>query len=745
MMKKEMEGKDKIVIQASNLHKSFDMQSIVVPVIKGVNLKIKEGSLVAIFGPSGCGKTTLINLLMGIENPTKGKVGLFGKDLFSMDADMRAEFREDKVGVVNQQPNWIKSLNVLENVSFPLILAGYKKKKAEEKALETLSQLRMDLWAYYLPTQLSSGQQQKVTMARALVNDPKIIFADEPTGNLDSKSGEELLSILEELNKEGKTIIIISHDSKHLKRVKTVYQMFDGYIVNRFNVKDLSEEGVESEIEKFSGEKSGDGRTGYKIIPKIEEKKGLDLKRRFKVVLGELKNLLVHFKTSLVFVPFLFLYFIEKTLDLFKKILNLLNIPTTEGSGKLFAKFYSLFEKSNRNQSESIVKRAVVDLAFKNLFSKKSRTIVTIGGVAIGYAIIVFLLSVGFGLEGLVLDRIGSLDQKKQIEAIPAIGSNIVLNEEVIENIVSIDGVDTVSPQINVPSKIYYKDSITDVVTYGVDSTYLQISDIKFLEGDSGSIDESGESIVVNEALVEVWGEDRKSLIGSSLTASFIEEGGEDNSIKQDFLIKGIVEEGENPIIYSSLGKIKKLGFSEYSQIKVIINDINDLGQLRNNIEGFGFSTISIVDTITRIEQLFSTLRFAMSMVGLTALSISALGMFNTLTVSLLERTREVGLMKILGMKSDEVYDLFQTESIIMGIFGGTLGIVLGIVFGKLVSLLLSILAISRGFSSVDVTETPMYLTLVIIFVSLTIGVITGYYPAFRATKISPLDALRYE
>jgi len=155
--------------------------------------------------------------------------------------------------------------------------------------------------------------------------------------------------------------------------------------------------------------------------------------------------------------------------------------------------------------------------------------------------------------------------------------------------------------------------------------------------------------------------------------------------------------------------------------------------------------TRSVVDTVEQINSLFSTLRTALLLLGMVALAVAALGMFNTLTVSLLERTREVGLMKALGMKSAEVKELFLTESMVMGLFGGVLGIILGVVLGKLLGLVLSLAAFSQEVGFIDVSYIPLPFVLTVVLLSLLVGITTGIYPARRATKISALNALRYE
>ena len=169
------------------------------------------------------------------------------------------------------------------------------------------------------------------------------------------------------------------------------------------------------------------------------------------------------------------------------------------------------------------------------------------------------------------------------------------------------------------------------------------------------------------------------------------------------------------------------------------------MAKVRSTIEASGYGTVSVVDTVTQIDKLFVSFRLVLAILGMVALIVAALGMFNTLTVSLMERTREVGLMKAMGMKSNEVKELFLTESMIMGFFGGIIGLVAGTLIGKLLSLVLTAFSIVKGVGVVDISYVPPIFVLMVLLLSVIVGILTGYFPARRATKISALNALRYE
>ncbi len=219
------------LISVRQVHKTFFVKAQNVVVLSDVSLEVATGEFLVIFGPSGCGKSTLLHILLGLEAPTRGTVTLLGKPIYQqLNEDQRAALRQEHIGMVYQQPNWIKALTVKENVMFALRLGGMKASKAASLALEALTLVGMNDWQDYIPTELSSGQQQKVALARAVVTNPDVIIADEPTGNLDFESGRELMKLLSALHKQGKTIIMVTHDLEYLTYAGRGLRMFNGAV-----------------------------------------------------------------------------------------------------------------------------------------------------------------------------------------------------------------------------------------------------------------------------------------------------------------------------------------------------------------------------------------------------------------------------------------------------------------------------------------------------------------------------------
>jgi putative ABC transport system ATP-binding protein len=932
---------NKTIIEITNMSKIFRVKTQDVLVLKKINLQIKSGDFAVIFGPSGCGKSTLLHTMLGLEPPSAGQVHFFGLNLYGFEEDGRSEFRKNNIGMIYQQPNWIKSLTVLENVAFASSLLGVNKEKYIEQARAVLKVVGMLDWADYLPTELSSGQQQKVSLARALITNPKVIIADEPTGNLDFQSGRELMELFGKLVYQGKTVIMVTHNIDNVDYANRVIQMFDGQVIGIFDEVAGRIDNIKRHLTKNGSLKKIDTTEETNLIHSLTFRSGL-VNRRIKKspnIFVNLRETIKLFAANLSqvanFVGILSLYLLQKffnqmalfTPRFLQNILKLDKISTTIG------------RRLSQKESKSISKIDLIDLSLKNMLAKKTRTAITIGGMAVGIGSIVFLVSIGYGLERLVISRVARLEEMKQIDAIPAVASNVKITDKSLSSFKDISSVKKILPIIGVVGKISYQNSNTDVAVYGVLSDYLKESAIKpaygvifssnelinklsaeagtvagastattakylqkigetifsinpdeFLrvrkepnitspligytrrvEGiqkaveywggsylsDDGTgekgIDEKGGRLglwlkakvllwerkdctnedqgcelnkylpikddedlpipqegyfaevnlnieknqieeavlgistaegslstvdiiaslsaesqketvkkvslppverreaVINKSLVKVLGIRENIAVGKKFSVYFIATGdlvSSENKIVStpvEYTIIGVTPDTRTPIVYIPIIDLKQLGLNYYSQVKLVVNDQNLVAKTRKQIEVLGFKTTSVVDTVAQIERLFFTLRLILGLLGVVALFVAALGMFNTLTISLLERTHEVGMMKAIGMRSVEVQDLFLTESMIMGFFGGLGGLFLGIAVGKLASFILSVFAVIKGAGFIDITYIPPIFIVLIAFLSIAVGILTGIYPAQRATKISALDALRYE
>ena len=220
------------MITLKNISKVFQTEEVETWALQNVSLQVKKGEFVAIMGPSGCGKSTLLNILGLLDNPTEGTYLLDGTDVSRMQEDERTELRKGKLGFVFQSFNLIDELTVQENIELPLLYMNVPKKERRQKVKEVVERVAMSHRAGHFPAQLSGGQQQRVAIARAVISRPHIILADEPTGNLDSKHGKEVMELLKELHREGTTIIMVTHSLHAANYAERIINLFDGEIVS---------------------------------------------------------------------------------------------------------------------------------------------------------------------------------------------------------------------------------------------------------------------------------------------------------------------------------------------------------------------------------------------------------------------------------------------------------------------------------------------------------------------------------
>ena len=219
------------IVEATNIHKTYDTGAIKVHALRGIDLRVERGEIVAIMGPSGCGKTTLLNCFSGLDEVDSGRILIDGVELHGLPDDERSDYRARHMGFVFQLYNLLPVLSAVENVEMPLLLSGFAAREARSTAMEMLATVGLEDRGYHLPGELSGGQRQRVTIARALVNEPAIIWADEPTGDLDSETADDIVSLIEELNGTNKqTFVLVTHSAEVGERAHRIVRMRDGRI-----------------------------------------------------------------------------------------------------------------------------------------------------------------------------------------------------------------------------------------------------------------------------------------------------------------------------------------------------------------------------------------------------------------------------------------------------------------------------------------------------------------------------------
>lgn len=220
------------MIDLKDITKTYDMGSVQVQVLRGITMHVDEGEFIAIIGPSGSGKSTLMNMVGCLDTPTTGEYYLDGKEISTYNEKQLSKIRNQKIGFIFQKFNLLPKLTALENVELPLIYRGMNHKERRQRSIEALEKVGLNDRMNHKPTELSGGQQQRVAIARALAGDPPVLLADEPTGNLDSKSGSDVMNLIKQLSEEGKTIVLITHDNEVAMEAQRIITIKDGLLLN---------------------------------------------------------------------------------------------------------------------------------------------------------------------------------------------------------------------------------------------------------------------------------------------------------------------------------------------------------------------------------------------------------------------------------------------------------------------------------------------------------------------------------
>ena len=642
----------KILISAQGISKDFHIGNRTVSGIRQTSFAIADGSFTIIHGPSGSGKTTLLNILTGLDEPTSGQVYYQGENIYNLSESGLAHFRARTMGIVYQTSYWVKSLNVIDNVALPLYFLGYDKADAEREALESLRRVGMEQHAKSSPTLLSGGEQQRVSMARALVSNPDYIVADEPTGNLDSENGASIMQLLDYFHKTlNRTIILVTHNQEYLKYATQTIHIKDGQLAEAAGARLIDSENAQSH-----------SVAGH----------GLDRLRPIRLSM-------------------------------------------------------------------------LMRMAMANLNAKKFRNNLTMLGVAIGISTIFLLLSFGLGLQNLVQKQIIGTDSVRVIN-VTSVNSDILrLDSQATDKINNLANVDKIGRQHTVAADFRLGSAQADGVVYGVDQEYLALNNLTMAAGVKIQPNEINQ-LMISRSLIKSLGYEKPSqVIDKEIYLSLKLDDGEQD-LDTPFKIVGVVESAGGSAMYISQQVFKDLGNSDYKQLKVVATDDTNVAKLRQQIEAMGYQTASPLDTIDQVNRFFRFFNVVLVGFGGIGMLIAIIGMLNTLTVSLLERTKEVGLMVALGARRRDMRRLFVTESLLLTTIGGVIGILFSLLLALLINLVSNNIAISRGVDeSFSLFAVPFWLLLGALLFILLIGYLVSILPARRASKIAPVDALRRE
>lgn len=397
--------------------------------------------------------------------------------------------------------------------------------------------------------------------------------------------------------------------------------------------------------------------------------------------------------------------------------------------------------------------------------ARTSRTLLTVLGMSIGIGAILFLVSLGYGLQKTLLERITTDDSLVTLDVTESKSGMISLSRDVVKRISEMEGVLEVSPAFQITGQGRNESLSADVVIMGAKPSFLRLGGFKASKGDMLS-DENENGIIIDTAVAQVFGKDAEEMIGTELTFTFFVARGDSpaSNVSEDeedsesgnqrvldridsdkkFTIIGAVD-GEDNVIYISDSALEFLQVDRYSHVKVKTKGGDVMGNIRDEILEMGLLVSALSDTVEQANQIFQIIQVILMLFGVVALVVSAIGMFNTMTITLLERTEEIGIMKSIGATDATVSLLFIMESAVMGFLGGLAGVLIGILGGEVFNGIINLVATRFGGEKVDLFFSPLWFVGVIIAFGAVVGIFTGVVPARRASKIDPLDALRYK
>ena len=404
------------------------------------------------------------------------------------------------------------------------------------------------------------------------------------------------------------------------------------------------------------------------------------------------------------------------------------------------------------NKKSSISLGMIIFLSWRNLKVNRTRSVLTIGGVALGIGIISFLLCIGFGVQGMIIEEVTKNNPQNILDVNNGNLDNFVaLNDEFIEKISSIEGVERVERQINTGGKVTINDSQTDAVIYGANNGYLDLAKIKYKKGENEYKDDQA-NVIVSSQLAALLGFPQASdMIGKTIKFDAIisrelssKVQKENTSLENEVMVVGFFQSNESFFYIPFFYLKEKLEIDLAQSGKILINNLDNFQNIKGQIEQVGFLTESVNEIIEDVNGFFVIIRIILIVLGTIIMSISAMGMLNTLSISLLQRTKEVGILKALGTKRRDIFKMFIFEAIIISFFGGILGLLSGYGFATFINKILIYFAQKNDTELYYFIYMPYYFVLAISIFIIFLGLATGIMPAFRAAKIHALDALHY-
>lgn len=383
--------------------------------------------------------------------------------------------------------------------------------------------------------------------------------------------------------------------------------------------------------------------------------------------------------------------------------------------------------------------------------ARTMRTLLTILGMSVGIAAIVFLVSFGYGLQRTLLQKITTSDALVSLDVtLGKTDSDQRLNDETIAAIKTSPDVADVMPVLELPGQGKFDGITLDINTVSSTASLLKSEGLKTVEGHLFNKDET-RSVVITSAVAQVFNTTPEEMIGKHVTLSLFQEDAKKENKrrtviapKESYTIVGVAE-GEENIVYLPIDSLSEFSFPSYTKLKVKCRSTAVIGSVRSQVENMGLLASSISETVDQANKVFQAIQIVLMVFGMIALIVSAIGMFNTMTIALLERTEEIGIMKAIGASRGSISMMFVMESTLMGFLGSLGGIVLGIIGGQIINVLLNAIASRFGGEAVSLFYTPLWFIGTVVAFGAFVGFMTGVFPARKASHVDALDALRYK
>ncbi|MBN3844685.1 MacB family efflux pump subunit [Burkholderia sp. Ac-20349] len=661
-----------------------------VVVLNNVNLSIHAGEIVAIVGASGSGKSTLMNILGCLDHPSEGTYTVGGRDTHMLDSDELAQLRREHFGFVFQRYHLLPHVDAVANLEMPAIYAGTPRAERHARARELLARLGLADRAHHRPGQLSGGQQQRVSIARALMNGGHVILADEPTGALDTKSGQDVIRILHELNALGHTIVIVTHDKAVARHARRIIEISDGEIVadrpNRHYAEALAEAGVDA-AEASEAEASA-----------------LPARDRHDTPPPAAVDADVHADTGT----------------------GTRTLRFTAGSGR--------FAEACR-------------MAWIALVSHRLRTLLTMLGIIIGITSVVSIVAIGEGAKRYMLDEIGSIGTNT-INIYPGTdwGDS---RADAIQTLVPADVaalaeqpyVDSATPETSRTLLLRYRNIDVNALVSGVGDRFFQARGMRFALG--VAFDEDAVRRQVQVAVIDQ--NTRRKLFGA--TRNPIGEVILVDNVP--CVVIGVTADKK-----SAFGSVKSLnvwvpyttasgrlfGQRYLDSITVRVRDGQPSAAAEKSLEKLmtqrhgrkDFFTYNMDSVVKTVEKTGQSLTLLLSLIAVISLVVGGIGVMNIMLVSVTERTREIGIRMAVGARQSDILQQFLVEAVLVCLLGGTIGIALSFGLGALFSMFVA--QWKMVFSAGAIVTAFVCSTLT--------GVIFGFMPARNASRLDPIDAL---